>query len=71
MNFSLRVPGNAEKQHKNRYTYITPASLDEQVIVPMYLHLSLQKAELSPLETAFYVNCSYMQGQPPTTRIAQ
>lgn len=68
MNFCLRVPGNSEKGHKNRDILILPISLDEQV---HSMHLSLQKAELSPLETTFYVNCSHMQGQTHTTGIAQ
>lgn len=71
MNFCLRVPGNAEKGHTNIEILILPLlHWMNKLIVPMHMHQSVQKAELSPLEM-FYVNCSPVQGQALTTGIAQ
>lgn len=54
MNFCLRVPGNAEKGHKNIDILVLPLlHWMNKFMVPMYMHLSLQKAELSPLEMLF------------------
>lgn len=59
MKFCLRIPDNAEMEHKNvEDSYITLLYWVNKLIVPTYMHLSDQKAELSPLELTFYVTCS-------------